>query len=636
VLNNEPSPRLRLDAECCLIGGRLMACLTPLKMYHNSVSLVPIFVRAITMFVWSAAAFSSSVASGAASGKEVYITDMSRCMPASSLASSPAQGKWRTMQYSTGQLSGSMLWADSYINAPDVTFPLNMQGWYAIYIGFWSPDFVADDRPYLKLKLSDEPAFRKIWYDSTPDTQNVTYLREFFLENADLTGRDLVIGKSNGLVGSFSNIAFIHLVPLSAEKVNQILLDRKRTDTRNLTAVIDGMSFAHYAECDTPEQVLEEIEPYRYSDVGKVIWAVNYGSTTNYPAHVEGAEFMGGPEARARFVQNGGSTDYTRGERQWYDSLGAFAAKGIFPQQIAAKGAHEMGLKFDLMFRLGIFGGAGVGPLPSNEHGYVQTHPEYRLVMRDGSVLSGASYAFPEVRQFMLDLIRDATQRTDADGINLCFVRGPHFLLYEQPILTAFSKEYHLDARSVKEDDPRLLKVRSSFMTEFTRDARSVLDDVGKKKGKHLELSVWAWPSDKNVWMGGTPLEEGLDIKSWIKEGLLDSVICQGGIDAGYIELGKAHNCQFQLFTGYSGAEAMSPDTVTKAYKAGVENFAYWDMDLSQINPSQWNWIRRIGHENEMADWDHFAPTHDRLIPLRTVNQVDVFHGLAQAVYAGG
>ena len=337
------------------------------------------------------------------------------------------------------------------------------RGWYAVYIGFWSPEFVSDDFPYLKLKLSDEPAFRKIWYGSTSDTQEVTYLREFFFENADLTGRDLVIGKSNGLVGAFSNIAFVHLVPLSDEKVKQILLDRKRKDTRDLTAVIDGMSFAHYAECDKPEQVLEEIEPYKYSDVGKVIWAVNYGSLVNYPAHVEGAEFMGGPDERVRFVQNGGSTDYVRGERQWHDSLKAFAAKGIIPQQIAAEGAHEMGLKFDLMFRLGIGGGTGVGPLPSSEHGYVEQHPEYRLVMRDGSVLSKASYAFPEVRKFMLDLIRDATERIDADGINLCFVRGPHFLQYEQPILTAFSEKYHLNARSVKEDDPRLLEVRELF-----------------------------------------------------------------------------------------------------------------------------------------------------------------------------
>ena len=165
---------------------------------------------------------------------------------------------------------------------------------------------------------------------------------------------------------------------------------------------------------------------------------------------------------------------------------------------------------------------------------------------------------------------------------------------------------------------------------------RHVLDDVGKEKGKHLELSVWVWPSDSHTWLGLTPLEEGLDVKSWIKEGLLDSVICQCGIDPSYIELGKTHNCRFELFTEYSGAEAMSPHAIAKAYKAGVENFAYWDIDLSQLTPSQWNWIRRIGHQNEMADWDHFAPIGDRLIPLKTVNQTDVFHGLAQDVYSGG
>ena len=37
-----------------------------------------------------------------------------------------------------------------------------------------------------------------------------------------------------------------------------------------------------------------------------------------------------------RLVQNGGSTDYVRGELAWHNSLKAFADKGVIPQQIAA------------------------------------------------------------------------------------------------------------------------------------------------------------------------------------------------------------------------------------------------------------------------------------------------------------
>ena len=79
----------------------------------------------------------------------------------------------------------------------------------------------------------------------------------------------------------------------------------------------------------------------------------------------------------------------------------------------------------------------------------------------------------------------------------------------------------------------------------------------------------------------------------------------------------------------------MSPQTVTEAYKAGVSAFAYWDMDAVQIYPGTWNWLRRIGHRDEMASWDRFDPG-SRLIRLKKVAGVDVEKGLIDAVYSGG
>ena len=132
-------------------------------------------------------------------------------------------------------------------------------------------------------------------------------------------------------------------------------------------------------------------------------------------------------------------------------------------------------------------------------------HPEYRQVLRDGTVIEKASYAFPEVQQLMLNLIREATTLIDADGINLCYTRGPRFLSYEQPILDAFTSKYGEDARSVDPEDPRLLEVRAGIMTGFMYKVRQTLDEVGAEKGKRLELSVWAWPHDQNVWLGKRP-----------------------------------------------------------------------------------------------------------------------------------
>jgi hypothetical protein len=332
----------------------------------------------------------------------------------------------------------------------------------------------------------------------------------------------------------------------------------------------------------------------------------------------------------------GGSNDYVIGERQMYESLRHFADQGLIPQQIAAEAVHKMGLKFDLMFRLGMIGGVpGVGPIWSAEGNFIERFPQYRQVLQDGTILAKASFAFPQVRQLQLDLMREALGKIDADGINLCFVRAPHFLQYEQPVLDAFKAKYHEDARKVSASDPRLEEVRATFMTDFVRPARKVLDEVGRKKGKKLELSVWVWPTTRKVWLGGTPMEEGLDIKGWVREGLLNSMICQQGIDPEVKKLCEAHDCKFILFTGYRGDEAMSPKSVTQAYKDGVNDFAYWDIDGAQMMPHAWTWIRRIGHRKEMARWNP-ADHETKPIQLITVGGVDVLHGMAQSIYSGG
>ena len=200
-------------------------------------------------------------------------------------------------------------------------------------------------------------------------------------------------------------------------------------------------------------------------------------------------------------------------------------------------------------------------------------------------MLEKASFAFPPVRQFQLDLIRDAAEQIDCDGVNLCFVRGPHYVAFEKPLLEAFAARYHEDARKVAPDDPRLGKVRAEFITPFVRCARNVLDQVGAKKGRKLTLSVWAWPTNENTWLGWTPQLEGLDVKGWINDRLINSVICQCGIDREIMELAKSRNGKFVYFSGYHGGQAMSPQNVTKAYRHGVKQFAFWDIDLSQIYP---------------------------------------------------
>ena len=579
-----------------------------------------------------------------------YITQMDACQPRGALSGRMEQRKWQLITYETEQLKGVMVGALSIINAPNLTIPLDAAGWHKVYIGYWNPSHLYDDDPIIKVKLSDQPAFRIFHEDVSADRQDSTFLREAFFDYADLTGQDLVIGKSNGILGKQMFFAYVKLVPMSTEEVEQVTNDRADLSTRKLAVSIDGASFLHLCEFNRPTDILSLVEPYRHSDVGRIFWAVCYGALTNYPTKVKGAQFRT-EGAWANLIdqvyedRDHGITSRHRGEKQTLNTLRALAADRIIPQQVAADHVHSMrvGIKFDLMFRMGILGNL---PRQPDRGDFVSEHPEYRQVLRDGTVVEKASYAFPEVQDLMLNLIREATTLIDADGINLCYTRGPRFLSYEQPLLDAFSSKYGEDARSVDPADPRLLQTRAGIMTEFMHKVRQTLDEVGAEKGERLELSIWAWPHDQDVWLGNRPIDEGLDIRAWIKAGLLDSVVSRGhdpdtgiyGIDSDYISLGTAHNCKFILADGeymLGLGEERRQHWLSAAKEAGAEYFAYWDADFVQINPELWAWLRRMGHQDEQLNWDREA--HQiKSIRLHKIDGIDVLQGLSQTVYSGG
>lgn len=565
-------------------------------------------------------------------GRAIVLSDLSACTPASGLSHDARPDTWRLLPYGADEVSGTMLYASSFTNAPEMTFPLHQTGWYRIRLGIWQPNFAYDGKTAIRVRLSGDPAFRRIHLPASADTQNDTYLREVFYEDAELTGQDLVIGKLNGLVGLNASLAYVKLEPIAGDEVRRIKADRAQTATRNLVATIDGLSYFHYGEYSQPEHVLDQIELYRHSDVAKVLWAVTYGDRTNFPTSVPGAVFLG-DHNRSAHAEGSGANDYVRGEQQVHRALRRFADQDALPHALAAKHAHAMGVAFDLMIRLGILGDLGF--LDLGGEGFFKTYPHCRQVLADGTVVDKASYAFDEVQDFTIALIREALAGADADGINLCFVRGPHVLQYEEPVLQAFQAQYNEDARNVAPDDPRLAAVRATFMTRYLGKVHAALEEIGAQRGRPVNLSVWVWPGAQGVWLGGTPMEEGLDVKRWIREGWLDSVICQEGIDPEYIALGKEYGCDFVLFTGYRGDKAMSPASVTAAYEQGVNRFAYWDLDAVQIMPDPWNWIRRIGHREEMAHWETYNPK-GRLIRLTNVAGIDVDKGLAAAVYSGG
>jgi hypothetical protein len=355
-----------------------------------------------------------------------------------------------------------------------------------------------------------------------------------------------------------------------------------------------------------------------------------YGAQTTYPTRVDGAVFLAAKDITRTGLCDLPANDYVRGEKNWADAMRALTDQGVMPAQVIAGHVHSMGIQCDLTFRLGIISGL----FYDRHDGFVTDHPEYCQVDRQGNTVSKASYAFPRVQQLMLDIIRESMEMVDADGASLCFTRGPHFLLYEKPVLESFQREYGEDARAVPPSDPRLLRTRAKIMAQFARQCRGILDDIGSKRGRKLRLSVWVWPHDQNTWCGQTPMDDGIDIETWVKEKWVDCVICKQAIDPEYLTLCRTYGCEY---VACNEVEVWrNPQDVVKAYNAGVEKLLWWDADSMPNDPARWEWFRRVGHTEEMKSWD--ASAHEpRSIVLTEVGGINVCDSfLQQAVYSGG
>ncbi len=108
-------------------------------------------------------------------------------------------------------------------------------------------------------------------------------------------------------------------------------------------------------------------------------------------------------------------------------------------------------------------------------------------------------YAEPEVRAHRLERIEEVCRQYDFDGFELDYFRHPLFFKLGE-------EEENLDT-----------------MTEFVRQVRRLLHEIGRERGKPYLLTARV-PDNPAM-----ALRTGLDVEQWLKEGLLDILVVGGG-----------------------------------------------------------------------------------------------------------
>jgi hypothetical protein len=200
-------------------------------------------------------------------------------------------------------------------------------------------------------------------------------------------------------------------------------------------------------------------------------------------------------------------------------------------------------------------------------------HPEFLIGRGDkdlppGSlewgIRTGLDYTLPEVRSHMLGIATELVQDFDIDGLELDFMRHPAFFRREE----AYAHAY--------------------LMTDLVAGVRRVLQASGKDR----ELVVRVPPTLADC------RRIGLDVVSWMQQGLVDTVIGGGGfipfstpLDE-FVEAARPAGCRvlgcFEALRPFLDEEAMRA-AAARYWTAGADGlylFNYYSM------PNDWR--RRV------------------------------------------
>lgn len=234
-------------------------------------------------------------------------------------------------------------------------------------------------------------------------------------------------------------------------------------------------------------------------------------------------------------------------------------ASGDDPLKVAIEAGHSLGMSVFISFRMNA---VYLPPYEFFNGRWFDQHKNMKVMDKNGKPALNYSYAYQEVRDFRLGVIKEALA-FHPDGLHLDFNRNPPFFGYEPGLIQEFKKRFgDVDPRTLPVDDPRWFKLRSSYLTAFVRACRKALDATGP--GKRLSVSI-----DADNWHA-----YACDVPGWIKGGLVDIVIPTkhgfGGFDidlAPFVAMCKGTRCQifFGEEFGLSGHDATPKEDQARA-----------------------------------------------------------------------
>lgn len=396
-----------------------------------------------------------------------------------------------SFNYKGSDSSGCMI--ENQNNANVLTLPVNLSGWFGVYIGYIAGGTQEFD-------VSDGNIFKNVKFESyaTGNDYGEQTISEEFVTAADFNGRTFSIIPTTG---KKARIAYIRLRGLSSSDVAEYTLQDEGTLGKRVIYNNDGCSDFFSGDYHSIASLKSNaVDIYANQDVGQVDFCLLTTMQLNYDSQYAGMPFdtFGEDEISLR-----------EGDLIEKNELLDILYYGQNALEVVTQRAHELNMKCNASLRMDAFYNPAVDPVFNGK--IYNDYLGYRYIDKSGSTRDNMSYAYPSFRTYIKNILTEVAAMPNVDGVNLDFCRYPNLIGYEPVLTQPYYQQYGIypQNETTSEGINRWNQYKSNVLTQMMREIRAEL--IGK------DITVRVPPENC--------LSYGLDISAWVAEGLIDTLI---------------------------------------------------------------------------------------------------------------
>jgi hypothetical protein len=528
---------------------------------------------------------------------DILINELGKAVDGKLLQKNPTQTNlWKAIPYESEEFAGVMLGGGGGPKQRPITIRLGAKGTCRIFLGLYG----GYNARNMRVTLSSDPSSTVVPIKVAGN--RTLAISEVFWKETDLTDEDLIIEQMGDPDYPPGALAYVRLEAIP-----------KRKDFYPMTITNDGNGVFFGAKHSSPRDILKSLEKIPDGTCMRtLLWGNGCADNCNYPTKV------------GQFYPNAGQhhlwqPSFSRNLGIWKEKQNE---KGWNSMEVVRDYTRKRKWEFQVYIRMGAF--KAPFPFDHQENSkFFNEHPRCHCLDREGQRVNRLSYAYPEVQNYMLRLIKEIVDY-NPDGVCLCFIRGVPLVLYEPIMVEGFRKQYGIDPRELDELDPRWMDYQGDVITSFVKRVKKTL-----KPNQRLSVIVPATELDCKRW--------GLDVATWVKEGVIDDLLPTGQrFDENDIHRDGPDNLDFKYFARLPGRENIRLMPMLYPWQKYNSDFAGWEQlmrsFLDQGADAYGIWdgggfkVQNIG--KTMSGYKRPKPPASREIKLKSLQgfRIDRYH----------